>query len=192
MEKAIAGKRSIARDVLPKTNVDLVSYSSYEAIKKSPKSDLESIRAPLTRNLNYLEGQLQPKAGLPFERRVFLGEFGYHANKDKPQTVRQQYLKSRYVMQVAIELDLPFALIWQLYNNEYAPDGTSKEMSLIDEAGQKRALYYLLQRYQRTMRGFVAESCQQTGQEPTRAAFKAKALEVLQKASFGEMEKTAN
>ncbi|MFZ1743595.1 MAG: hypothetical protein WAT93_12110 [Pontixanthobacter sp.] len=191
VEKAMAGKRSIARDVLPKANVDLVSYSSYEAIKKSQKPDLASIREPLRKTVSYLEGQLQPKPGLPFERRVFIGEYGYHANKAKPQTVKQQFLKSRYVMQVAIELDLPFALIWQLYNNEYATDGTSNEMSLIDESGQKRALYYLHRRYLEKMTEFVAESCRKTGKEPAREAFKGRALEVLENATFGEMEQLA-
>lgn len=191
VEKAMQGKRSMARDVLPKVNVDLVSYSSYEAIKKSPAPDLAAIRGPLTERIAFLEQQLPAKAGLPFRRRVFIGEYGYHADKAKPQTVRQQFLKSRYVMQVAIELDLPFALIWQMYNNEYGPDGTSRQMSLIDEEGQKRALYYLHRHYLRTMQEFVAESCRQSGGAPTRESFKAKALDVLENATFGEMEALA-
>lgn len=188
VKRGMEGKRSIAHSVLPKVNVDLVSYSSYEAIKQSQKPDIASIREPLTQIVDYLEGQLQPKAGLPFNRRVFIGEYGYHADRTKPLTVKQQFMKSRYVMQVAIELDLPFALIWQMYNNEYAPNGTSKEMSLIDESGQKRALYYLHQAYLRDMKAFVADSCQQTGAIPTREAFKAKALEVLQKLTFEKMQ----
>lgn len=81
-------------------------------------------------------------------------------------------------------LDLPFALIWQMYNNEYADDGTSKEMSLIDETGRKRALYYLHQNYFSEMRAFVDQSCQQSGAVPTRGAFKAKALKVLSSLGF--------
>jgi hypothetical protein len=185
---AMEGNRSIAKSVIPKTNVDLVSYSSYEAIKMSPKPDLESIRQPLTEIFDYLEGQLKPKPDLPFKRRVFLGEYGYHADKTKPLTVKQQYLKSRYVMQVAIELDIPFALIWQMYNNEYTKNGTSKEMSLIDESGQKRALYFLHQHYLAKMNAFVVETCQQTGQAPTAEAFKARALQVLENATFKKMQ----
>ncbi|MCZ8325850.1 MAG: hypothetical protein O9283_11365 [Sphingomonadaceae bacterium] len=191
VKKAMAGKPSIAFSVLPETNVDLVSYSSYEAIKKSQVPDLASIRQPLTEIMQYLEGQLRPKPGLPFSRRVFIGEYGYHANRAKPETISQQYLKSRYVMQVAIELDLPFALIWQVYNNEYTPDGTSKEMSLIDESGQKRELYYLNQQYLREMKAFVADSCQRAGTLPTREAFKGKALEVLESLTFERMQQAA-
>lgn len=191
VKKAMEGMASLAYSVLPNTNVDLVSYSSYEAIKQSQKPDIASIRQPLTEIVQYLEGQLQPKAGLPFKRRVFIGEYGYHADKTKPLTVKQQYMKSRFVMQVAIELDLPFALIWQMYNNEYADNGTSKEMSLIDESGQKRALHALHQRYFEEMGNFVVETCTQSGQAPTHEAFKAKALEFLPKLSFEKMQEVA-
>jgi len=189
VKKGMEGKASVAHSVLPATNVDMVSYSSYEAIKQSQKPDIESIRQPLTKIVQYLEGQLQPKAGLPFGRRVFIGEYGYHADQKKPLTVKQQYVKSRYVMQVAIELDLPFALIWQLYNNEYEDNGTSKEMSLINEAGNKRALYYLHQRFLRKIKAFVLETCRETGRQPTRQGFRARALEVLPKITFGEMQR---
>lgn len=191
VRKAMAGQPSLAHSVLPEVDVDLVSYSSYEAIKQSPKPDLESIRQPLTQILAYLEGQMQPKPGLPFSRRVFIGEYGYHADRTKPLTVKQQYMKSRFVMQSAIELDLPFALIWQMYNNEYADNGTSKEMSLIDEAGRKRALYVLHQAYLAEMQTFVAQSCRDTGTLPTREAFKAKALKVLNQSGFEKLDALA-
>lgn len=191
VKRALKGKPSVAYSVLPKTNVDMVSYSSYEAIKGSHRPNLAAIKQPLTTIVHYLEGQLHPKAGLPFERRVFIGEFGYHANAAKPMTVKQQFLKSRYVMQAAIRLHLPFALIWQLNNNEYALNGTSKEMSLVDESGHRRALYFLLQTYLHDMKGFVADTCRQTGHVPTRAAFTTKALEVLPTLSFKEMQRMA-
>lgn len=191
VKKAMEGRASLAHSVLPEVNVDLVSYSSYEAIKQSAKPDLPSIRQPLEQILAYLEGQMQPKPGLPFKRRVFIGEYGYHAERTKPLTVKQQYMKSRFVMQSAVALDLPFALIWQMYNNEYAENGTSKEMSLIDESGRKRALYALHQTYLGTMQAFVAQSCRETGVLPTREAFRARALEVLKAAGFEKMDALA-
>jgi len=191
VKKAMAGRASVALSVLPEANPDLVSYSAYEAIKQSPKPDLMSIRQPLEQTLAYLEAQLPSKKGLPFKRRVFIGEYGYHADKSKPITVKQQYMKSRFVMQSAIALDLPFALIWQLYNNEYAENGTSKEMSLIDESGRKRALYALHETYLAEMKAFVAQSCRDTGTLPNRDAFRARALEVLKAADFDKMEAIA-
>lgn len=191
VKKAMAGRASIALSVLPEVNPDLVSYSAYEAIKQSPKPDLLAIRQPLEQILAWLEGQLPPKEGLPFKRRVFIGEYGYHADKSKPLTVKQQYMKSRFVMQSAIALDLPFALIWQMYNNEYAENGTSKEMSLIDESGRKRALYALHQTYLSEMQAFVATSCRETGMLPSREAFRARALELLKASGFEKMDALA-
>jgi hypothetical protein len=191
VKKAMAGRASIALSVLPEANPDLVSYSAYEAIKQSPQPDLMSIRQPLEQTLAYLEGQLPPKEGLPFKRRVFIGEYGYHADKSKPLTVKQQYMKSRFVMQSALALDLPFALIWQMYNNEYAENGTSKEMSLIDESGKKRALYALHQTWLAEMRAFVAQSCRETGTLPTREAFRARGLELLKASGFEKMDALA-
>lgn len=191
VKKAMAGRASIALSVLPEANPDLVSYSAYEAIKQSPTPDLMSIRQPLEQTLAFLEGQLPPKKGLPFRRRVFIGEYGYHADKSKPLTVKQQYMKSRFVMQSAIAIDLPFALIWQMYNNEYAENGTSKEMSLIDEAGQRRALYALHQTYLSEMQSFVAQSCRETGVLPSREVFRARALELLKASGFEKMEARA-
>jgi hypothetical protein len=187
----MAGRASVALSVLPEVNPDLVSYSAYEAIKQSPTPDLMAIRQPLEQTLAYIEGQLPPKEGLPFKRRVFVGEYGYHADKAKPLTVKQQYMKSRFVMQSALALDLPFALIWQMYNNEYAENGTSKEMSLIDESGRKRALYALHQTWLAEMRGFVAQSCRDTGTLPTREAFRARGLELLKASGFEKMDAIA-
>lgn len=191
VKKAMAGRASIAHSVLAEANPDLVSYSAYEAIKQSVKPDLMSIRQPLEQTLAYLEAQLPPKDGLPFKRRVFIGEYGYHADKAKPLTVKQQYMKSRFVMQSALALDVPFALIWQMYNNEYAENGTSKEMSLIDEGGRKRALYVLHQTYLNEMQAFVADSCRQSGTLPSREAFKAKALKVLNQSGFERLDAIA-
>jgi hypothetical protein len=188
VKRGMEGQPSVASSVLPATNVDLVSYSSYEAIKQSKLPDLNSIRTPLTRITAYLEGQLKPKAGLPFARRVFIGEYGYHANRAQPETVEQQFLKSRFVMQVALELDLPFALIWQLYNNEVSADGTSANMGLLEDSGEKRALYYLHQQYLASMAGFVADSCRRSGHLPTPAAVRAQALATLATLSFEKMQ----
>jgi hypothetical protein len=191
VKKAMAGRASVALSVLPEANPDLVSYSAYEAIKQSPTPDLMAIRQPLEQTLAYIEGQLPPKEGLPFKRRVFVGEYGYHADKSKPLTVKQQYMKSRFVMQSALALDLPFALIWQMYNNEYADNGTSKEMSLIDESGKKRALYALHQTWLSDMQSYVAQSCRDTGTLPSREAFRAQGLELLKTLGFEKMDALA-
>ena len=184
VKKAMTGKASVAHSVLPNTNVDLVSYSAYEAIKDSKKPSIDAIRKPLTQIVNYLEGQLQPKSGISFKRRVFIGEYGYKANKNKPESVKFQFIKSKYVAQVAIELDLPFALIWQMYNNEYTDAGVSQEMSLIDESGDKRLLFYLHKTFAQKMKYFVAQSYKKTGKAPTDEAYKERSIKVIKNLSY--------
>ena len=59
-------------------------------------------------------------------------------------------------MQIALALNLPFALHWEMYNNEYhKKTGQSKEMSLINEQGKKTSLYFLHQAYYKKMNAYL-------------------------------------
>jgi hypothetical protein len=173
--KGMQGETCISKDILPKVDVDFVSYSSYEAIKnktfQEKKMALEEVFA-------FIEKQLKPKKELPFKRRVFLGEYGYHAN-EKPESQQKQYNETKEIMQIALELDLPFALHWQMYNNEYTKNGKSKNMSLINEAGVKRPLYYLHQNYYKEMNTYIETYKTSNNKYPSNEEFKKKALEVL-------------
>ena len=175
--KAMKGETSISHDILQRVNPDLVSYSSYEAIKnrnyKEKKETLEGI-------FNFIEKQLQPKENIPFTRRVYLGEFGYHANKSKPETFAKQDRENKEIMMISLELNLPFALHWQMYNNEYAKNGDSKEMSLINEAGEKRPLYYLHQKYYKAMNQYLIDFKNQHGNYPSQLEFNKVAFKTLQ------------
>lgn len=174
--KGMQGKTSISNDILPKVNVDFVSYSSYEAIKNR---NYDEKKSTLKEVFQYLENQLQPKDGLPLQRRVFIGEYGYHANENI-QSQEKQYNETKEIMQIALELDLPFALHWQMYNNEYTKNGKSKNMSLINEKGEKRPLYYLHQNYYKQMDSFLEEYKIENNVYPSFEDFKHKALEVLE------------
>ena len=173
--KGMNGEPCVAQSVLPNVEVDLVSYSSYEAIKNKTyaqkKADLESI-------FSYLESKLKPKASLPFSRRVFIGEYGYQANASKPETLQKQYDETKEIMKITFELNLPFALHWQMYNNEYE-NGVSKEMSLIDEKGNKTRQYVLHQNFYKTMNTYLKEEKQKNNSYPTESAYRAKAIQVL-------------
>jgi hypothetical protein len=174
--KGMEGETCIAKSVLPKLDVDFVSYSSYEAIKnknyEGKKQTLEEIFA-------FIEKRLKPKDGLPFERRVFLGEYGYHASKKKPASFQRQFDETKEIMQISMELNIPFALHWQMYNNEYDKKGNSKQMSLINEEGEKRPLYFLHQNYYREMNYFLAAYKNQNGCYPEPNLFNQKAIEIL-------------
>lgn len=175
--KGLEGGTCISRDILPNVDVDFVSYSSYEASKKK---DYQTNKKILVKVLNFIEGQLKPKEGLPFKRRVFIGEYGGHAFDAKPKTHLRQFDNVKDIMQIAIEEDLPFALHWQLYNNEYTKDGRSKNMSLINEAGKKRPMYYLHQNYYKQLNGYLKKYKLEYKTYPSYEDFKRQALIVLE------------
>lgn len=175
--KGMEGKTCITKDILPNVDVDFVSYSSYESSKKK---DYQANKESLTKVLNYIESQLKPKEGLPFKRRVFIGEYGGHAFDDKPKTHLRQFDNVKDIMKIAIEEDLPFALHWQMYNNEYTKDGKSKNMSLINEKGEKRLMYYLHQNYYKELNEYLKKYRQQNKVYPTHEDFKIEALNVLE------------
>ncbi len=175
--KGMTGGTCITRDILPNVDVDFVSYSSYESSKKK---DYQTNKESMTKVLNFIESQLKPKKGLPFKRRVFIGEYGGHAFDDKPETHLKQFDNVKDIMQIAIEEDLPFALHWQLYNNEYEKDGKSKNMSLINEKGEKRPMYYLHQNYYKQMNEYLKQYKIQNKVYPSQEDFKIEALKVLQ------------
>jgi hypothetical protein len=177
VEKGMNGQSCVAQSVVPNVNVDLISYSSYEAIKGKTytrtKSDLSAI-------FNYLESKLQPKPSLPFSRRVFIGEYGYQADALRPATLQEQYDESKEMMKISFELNIPFSLHWQMYNNEY-DDVTkaSKQMSLINEQGVKTKLYYLHETFYQKMNDYLKEEKQKNNTYPTSEQFRTKAIQVL-------------
>ncbi len=174
--KGMKGEPCIANSVLPYVNVDLVSYSSYEAIKNRTYSEKQE---QLKSIFNYLEKQLQAKEGLPFSRRVYIGEYGYHANSNKPESFSKQYNETKEIMKISLELNLPFALHWQMYNNEYETNGESKQMSLINEQGERMPLYFLHQTYYQQMNRFLINYKASNKAAPSAEVFRKKALEVL-------------
>lgn len=180
--KGLKGDACIAQSILPNVNVDLVSYSSYEAIKNN--RNYAQKKEQLIQVFDYLEKQLKPKPGLPFSRRVYIGEYGYHANKTNPESFKKHYEETKEIMKISLELDLPFALHWQMYNNEYEPNGESKQMSLINEEGQKIPLYHLHQKFYTEMNSYLNSYKAKHKQFPSSQDFRKKAIEVLDNEKF--------
>jgi len=179
--KGLKGEACIAQSILPNVNVDLVSYSSYEAIKNRTYAEKKE---QLQKVFDYLEKQLQPKPGLPFSRRVYIGEYGYHAKVSDPESFKKQYEETREIMKISLELNLPFALHWQMYNNEYEPTGESKQMSLINEEGKKMPLYHLHKKFYTEMNGYLNSYKAKHKRFLANADFRKKAIEVLDMISF--------
>jgi hypothetical protein len=179
--KGLKGEDCIAQSILPNVNVDLVSYSSYEAIKNRTYAEKKE---QLQKVFDYLEKQLKPKKGLPFSRRVYIGEYGYHASNANPASFQKQYEETKDIIKISLELNIPFALHWQMYNNEYETNGESKQMSLINESGKRMPLYYLHQNYYNKMNSFIKNYKDANKVDPSDKDFRKKALEVLDSINF--------
>nr|WP_320154027.1 hypothetical protein [uncultured Draconibacterium sp.] len=173
--KGMEGKKCITNSVLPHTNPDLVSYSSYEVIKK--KETYDDLKTSVAEVMDYIESKLPPKDGIPFKRRVYIGEYGYQISP-KQDEEQQNFLTWR-MMKVALELDLPFALHWEMYNNEYTNNGTSKGMSLINEEGVKKPVYFLHKDYYEKVNTFLKEYKSRFNSYPNQQEFKTEAIRIL-------------
>ena len=182
--KSLKGEHCITHSILPQVNVDLVSYSSYEAIKNR---SYEVKKAELNRIFEHIESKLKPNPSIPFQRRVFIGEYGYHASIKDPESFQKQYDETQDIMKISLELNIPFALHWQMYNNEYEADGTSKQMSLINEQGEKMPLYHLHQQYYIKMNQYLCDYKKSHKRYPSVHTFREKAMEVMKDLDHGKM-----
>lgn len=99
------GRRNVIDAVIPKTNVDLVSYSCYDA-----QGDPRVLRA----SLEHIASQLKPKAGID-GCRVYVGEYGMPETAAGLDKVRQTIPD---VVDVSLAFGCPYVLYWQLYCNE--------------------------------------------------------------------------
>ncbi|MHB1001475.1 MAG: hypothetical protein ACYC27_19725 [Armatimonadota bacterium] len=160
------GKQCLTTDVLPKTNVDYVSYSSYDSLS-SP--------ATLKSALDFIESKLKPKAGIP-GKRVFIGEYGFHAVGHSPE--KQDEL-SRQVMRTALDWGCPFALYWELFNNEIGKDGSQTGFWLIDDKGVKQPVYYTHQNFYKWAKKYSADFTAKNKRKPTFDEFRKSAVKYL-------------
>jgi hypothetical protein len=156
---AIAGRPRAANIVLPATSVDYVSYSAYDSLYPDPEQKLP-------RALDYLQSQLQPKAGLP-EKRVFIGEYGFPADHYSPH---DQDELARRVMRTGLAWGCPFVLYWEIYNNAVT-DGRQRGFWLIDDKGRAQPVYFTLLHYYQKARVWVGDFLRQRQRLPTTMEF---------------------
>ncbi len=124
------GKQRMVNAVLPKVNVDFVSYSAYD-VQTLPA---EEVRA----TLDYINQQLPARPNLP-SRRVFIGECGLSAQAcgNDPKV---HEMKNREIFTKFLSWRPPLVLYWQFYNNEVV-DGKQVGFWLIDDKNKKTPLY---------------------------------------------------
>ena len=165
---AMEGRKTVCRDVLPKTRVDYVSYSCYDTQKEPAK---------LKAALDYIESRLPPKPGLPPGRRVWIGEYGFPAAWATPA---QQEEWSRQVMRAGLEWGCPFVLYWELYNNEVGADGKQRGFWLIDDHGALQPVYHTHRRFYAWARAYAAGFAKSAGRPPTFDEFRRTAAAYLE------------
>ena len=163
---SMAGRPSVTNSVLPKTNVDYVSYSAYDSLRDIPGN--------LSKALDYVAAKLPPKAGFP-GKRVFIGEYGFPA-RVVPEAERDR--RSRQVMRLGLEWGCPFILCWQMDNNE-VKEGQQNGYWLIDNKGVKQPLWHTHHAFYRHARRYVAELKRKEGRLPTSQEFRQFALSAL-------------
>lgn len=112
---AMQGMTRMTNAVLPKTNVDFVSYSAYDSLDGDTEANLR-------RALDYIQAHLAPKAGFS-GKRVFIGEFGLAALGRSPQ---EQDALTRRVARAALLWGCPFALYWSFTTMKSLPTAGKK------------------------------------------------------------------
>jgi hypothetical protein len=164
------GHPGMANEVVPHTQIDFVSYSSYDT------SNGKDIEADVPKALDYIEAHLAPKPALK-GKRVWIGEYGYPAFRVSPQ---EQAARSRRLMCTALRWGCPFVLYWEMYNNEIDRDGKQRGFWLIDDKGVKQPVYYLHQRMLQWARGYVAEFVRTHHRPPSFDEYRQKAVDWLE------------
>jgi len=146
VQRAMQGRPTLTNDVLPKTTVDFVSYSSYDSLGPDAQQKLPAA-------LTYIESKLPAKSGIA-GKRVFIGEYGYPAIRHSPQ---EQEALARQVMAAGLEWGCQFVLYWEVYNNEVTEQGQPRGFWLIDDHGVKQPVYFAHERFLKAARRVVAD-----------------------------------
>lgn len=159
---AMAGNPRMANAVVPFTNCDGVSYSSYtltndKDIVKNPQRFIEG--------LDFIESNLPPK-DIP-GKRVWIGEYGYGQVGHK-LTDEQVDDFTRRVMVASLKWGCPFILYWEIYDNEWKEKEQRYEgFWMIDNTGFKKPIYHTHVDYFTKARPWVEEFMSKNNRLPT-------------------------
>jgi hypothetical protein len=99
------GRPGVVNQVLPKTKVDLVSYSAWDG-----QGDAETLRAAL----DFIAKNTPPSKAFG-SKNVYLGEFGKPENDFSPAKVEQTI---RIAVETGLDWGCPYIVYWQVYCNE--------------------------------------------------------------------------
>jgi hypothetical protein len=147
VDAKFSGKKRVVNCVLPLTNVDYVSYSSYDA-QWYDQAKYNSV-------LDYIEANLPAKFGIT-GKRVFIGEIGNSLEKSG-WDINKHESDNRAFFKTAIEWGSPFVLYWEMYNNEInAINNQQRGFWLINDKNEKQPLYYTFTNFYDAAKQYVA------------------------------------
>jgi hypothetical protein len=159
-----SGFDRVVNKVLPNTNVDFVSYSSYDVLGSS--TDYELLERDMHLSLNYIEQNMKPKAGIT-GKRAFIGEYAFPS---RAFGVQAQDIRTRMVMKAGLKWGCPFILYWEMYNNEVDAQGHTGNW-LIDDKGAKQPAYYTHRNFCTAMKKYVYKYNKENGHLPSREEY---------------------
>ena len=153
---AMQGWQRVINEVVPYvTNLDYVSYSSYDMENLSPSE--------ITRTLDYAESQMPTnKASRIFGKRLFIGEYGWGGEPPEVQESR-----SRSYVKTVFGWGCPFVLWWEMYNNEF-----EMNWCLINSGGERTPNYYFHQRFLNAAKLWCAEFKEANRRVPTATEYR--------------------
>ena len=167
---AIAGKSCAINSVLPHTNIDYVSFSSYTAT--NPPATEEEMDSVLTAHLNYIESKIPPKKEIQ-GKRLFIGEYGWNESEYSREQINE---RAKWVIKTALKWGCTYILFWEMYNNELNTDGSNRGFWLIDKNNQKTPLYETHYKFYSESREWLHQYIQKKQRMPTEKEFTKAAL----------------
>src|SRR6185369_10311457 len=153
-----ANNQRVINFVIPYvTNLDYLSYSSYDAMDL-PASGLYA-------TVDYMESKLPTNkvSAIPGQR-IWIGEYAWGGfDSDQQESLTRSYIQR--LLNYGSN-DLPYILFWEIYNNE-----TNRDFWLIDSNNVKVASYYLHQRFINNARLLTARFNETNGRVPNDSEF---------------------
>lgn len=179
VHKAIEGRTTVCNSVLPHTNVDMVSYSSYDSLDLT--KGFPEMRSRMKTALDYIAAKLPPKELDWNAPRVFVGEYGFPTRQ--VLTPKAQEAASREVIRAGLEWGCPFLLYWEIYDNEME-EGSDKTSGfwMIDNHGVIQPVYRLHRQCIARGREWCARFQRAHSRPPTHAEYCQAALRWLDEA----------
>lgn len=170
MENGTNNNERVINMVVPYvTNLDYLSYSSYDAMNLS--------QADLYTTLNYMQAHLPTtKAAVVPGERIWIGEYGWGGDTPAAQEPLTRAYIQRLLGWEGSGGALPYILFWEMYDNQ-TTGGTNYD--LIDNTDTKVPCYYLHQRFLNEARLLVAQFNETNGALPNDAQFSALAEPML-------------